>query len=294
MAPGDARSPASEQERRLAHNGRAAEEIGAAAPPLLALPAPGAGAQDPPRPAEARELAPEAGRRAGKGEEERTRLALAARAGDHAAFATLYETLRAPIAHFLAVSGRALPPTLEPGDLWQESWRMLAALVERWQPARGEFGAFFYRSFPWELRRYLARERRAGRGSEPHDVLVERLALHPDEEGEGWVEDALLRVALAALPERCRQAVVLRVIEGRTYTEISLTLGVSRTRAHALVEKALAHLRPLVTDDESGGQPEARGQRLARLRSAAPASAPSARRSLPRSCRAAHPSRRAC
>ena len=48
--------------------------------------------------------------------------------------------------------------------------------------------------------------------------------------------------ALAELPERTQRAFVLRSVEGASYDEIGVVLGVSSQRAHQLVRAALIHV----------------------------------------------------
>src|SRR3954469_3496897 len=80
-------------------------------------------------------------------------LALHFQAGDEAALADLYQSvlpvLRATV---WRTARRGLPPTLQVGDLQQQSWLILAELPRRWEPRAGvPFAAYLAVTFPWAL-----------------------------------------------------------------------------------------------------------------------------------------------
>jgi RNA polymerase sigma-B factor len=57
-----------------------------------------------------------------------------------------------------------------------------------------------------------------------------------------------LRPALAGLPERERQALLLRFVENRTQTEIAALLGISQVHVSRLLSKTLTELRDKLPD----------------------------------------------
>ncbi len=61
----------------------------------------------------------------------------------------------------------------------------------------------------------------------------------------------LADAALAELPDRTRSAFDLRRVEGLSFQEIGVRLGVSNQRAHQLVRSALLHLDRRLGDDEA-------------------------------------------
>jgi RNA polymerase sigma factor (sigma-70 family) len=69
--------------------------------------------------------------------------------------------------------------------------------------------------------------------------LPDEIAVEPAEPGRA--EE--LRVAMAALPETQRQALVLRELEGRTYAEISKSLDLSESAVETLIFRARRALR---------------------------------------------------
>src|SRR5258707_4037574 len=72
-----------------------------------------------------------------------------------------------------------------------------------------------------------------------HVELPDEIAVEPAEPGRA--EE--LRVAMAALPETQRQALVLRELEGRTYAEISQALDLSESAVETLIFRARRALR---------------------------------------------------
>lgn len=81
----------------------------------------------------------------------------------------------------------------------------------------------------------------------------------PEEEAEGF-EDALvsrldaeasrddLRLALEALPERNRDAIVSRVLRGASFPEIGTELGVSKQRAQQIYSRGIEQLREALSE----------------------------------------------
>ncbi|MEM9762318.1 MAG: sigma-70 family RNA polymerase sigma factor [Pseudomonadota bacterium] len=75
----------------------------------------------------------------------------------------------------------------------------------------------------------------------------------PDSEQIHLAREDVRRVAaaLTELPERTRQAFLLRRVEGLSLSEIGIRLGVSNQRAHQLVRAALVHLDRRLSAQES-------------------------------------------
>jgi RNA polymerase sigma factor (sigma-70 family) len=173
-------------------------------------------------------------------------LVLHYQAGEPAALEALYARLRpAVLALLRPYRTAALPGTLAPQDVTQQSWVVLAELASRWRP-QGSFLAYFFRSFPRRMRRYV---RQAGSSrttravklvSLPHDELVgqvDRALAEPAADAAlGWLEP------LGELPPEQRVAVALRILEERDFASIGQVLHVSRATAHRLYRQALKQL----------------------------------------------------
>jgi len=172
-------------------------------------------------------------------------------AGDTEALARLHGRLDHAIASFLRRYRLSdLPAPVSPHDLTQQSWIILAEIATRWRP-RGSFLAYFFRSFPREVQRYVQRARPTQRTRQaqlvtlPHDDLIDQADRL---EGEGGPTEAavLWRIELASLSPRLRAAFLLRSVDGCDFLTIGRALGVSRATAHRLYRSALAQLEVIL------------------------------------------------
>jgi RNA polymerase sigma factor (sigma-70 family) len=95
------------------------------------------------------------------------------------------------------------------------------------------------------IARNECRRRVVHRQSEPLPLRVEELAdsVTPDDDLERRTTVAHLRAAIAGLPEKQREAVILRDLYGLRYGEICVALGVSRPSVEALLFRARRTLR---------------------------------------------------
>ena len=138
-----------------------------------------------------------------------------------------------------------LPSTVAPQDLTQQSWVIVAELARRWRPT-GSFLAYFFRSFPREVERYLVHARPNRRTKQvqviaiPHDELLgaaEKLVAR-----DAFTDRAAWTDEIASLPVEQRVALLLRTMEGRSFDAIGQTLHVSRASAHRIYRRAVARL----------------------------------------------------
>src|SRR5437660_90411 len=117
-----------------------------------------------------------------------------------------------------------LPSTVTRQDLTQQSWVILAELARRWHPT-GSFLAYFFRSFPREVERFVQRSHPGRRTKQtqviavPHDELLgaaDKIAA-----GDPFADRALAWTdEIASLPPQQQAALTLRTIEGRTFDSI--------------------------------------------------------------------------
>jgi RNA polymerase sigma factor (sigma-70 family) len=180
--------------------------------------------------------------------------------GDKGALALLHQQLERPILSFLRGYRSAdLPPLVSVQDLRQESWIIVAELAGRWKPS-GSFLAYFFRSFPREMQRYVLRARqdqvtrRARLVTVPHDDLITQA--DRIEGTSGATEAAVLsRESLESLAPQLRAAFVLRAVDGRDFASIARALGVSRATAHRLYRSAVEQLEALENHAPKVGPP---------------------------------------
>lgn len=173
-------------------------------------------------------------------------LVLRYQAGQQDALETLHARLRPAMLSLLRqYRAGPLPGTLTRQDVMQQSWVLLAELAVRWRPC-GSFLAYFFRSFPRQMHRYVQQAGWSRAGgvrvvSLPHEALVDevdRIGAEPSaDRALAWWEQ------LAELAPEQRVAVVLRVLEERDFEHIGRALHVSRATAHRLYRQALEELR---------------------------------------------------
>ena len=139
-----------------------------------------------------------------------------------------------------------LPSTVTPQDLTQQSWVILADLAGRWRPS-GSFLAYFFRSFPREVDRFVLHSRPGRRTKQAHVVAVPHDELlgtadrmpGPDpfaDRSASWVDE------IVSLPVQQRTALLLRTMDGSSFDAIGRALHVSRASAHRLYRRAVARL----------------------------------------------------
>lgn len=153
-------------------------------------------------------------------------------AGDRAAAHAL--TLRlTPLA--LRVARRMLNDGDEAEDVAQEAMVRLWRMARDWQPGRARVSTWLYR-----VAMNLAIDRlRRGRRNRPLDAVDE-----PADGRPAAVETMIeadraraLEAALMALPERQRQAVVLRHLEGRANPEIAAIMEIGVEAVESLIAR---------------------------------------------------------
>ena len=158
-------------------------------------------------------------------------------AGDAGAFERLVDLYQRPI---LRLFQRLLGSDEEALDLFQESFlQVYRSLRELRDP--GRFRSWLYQIAIRKARRRMLRRRLWPAGG----LDVEPTASPPAGEPTAEAADELARVAaaLALLPPRQREVVVLRHYESMAYAEIAQTLGISEEAARANHYQGLRRLR---------------------------------------------------
>jgi RNA polymerase sigma-70 factor (ECF subfamily) len=156
------------------------------------------------------------------------------RAGDREAFTALYH------AHFQAVFRFALYMTgdrVRAGEITQDVFVWLIGHPGDFDAERGDLGAFL----GGVARKFLLRQQRTERRWLPFDGATR--SSETQNGGESFAskmereeESAQLRQAIASLPVRYREAVVLCDLQSKSYEEAALLLGCAmgtvRSRLH--------------------------------------------------------------
>jgi RNA polymerase sigma-70 factor (ECF subfamily) len=155
--------------------------------------------------------------------------------GEEAALGTLVARYADPLHAYLArLSGDAV----EAEDLAQESWMRIVRAARSFDPSRR------FRSWAWGIATNVARDRyrrvRARGGI--HAPLQADAAVGRSGEARS-IARVDLRGRLAELPERLRQALLLRYYDGLTEPEIADALGIARGTVKSRLHDAVTVLR---------------------------------------------------
>ncbi len=180
-----------------------------------------------------------------RGAEARALMAGVAR-GDRAALAGLM-ALFAP--GLLRFARQSLSQPADAEDAVQEcflrAWRAAAS----YDPARAAVSTWLYRIL---LRLCIDRNRRTGlRRFLGLEAAPEPVDDTPDTETDLSARQELRRTqeAMRHLPDRQRQALLLRAVAGQTTAEIAVTLGISPGAVEQLLVRARAGLRARLEDE---------------------------------------------
>ncbi len=192
-----------------------------------------------------------------------TALALRCRGGEQGALGDLYGALeslvRGCLRRYRSGRGRPLPTTVEPEDLWQQAYLLVAEAVAEWEPGRGGFVPYFLGSFPWRVQRYLRSQTPLLRSARyqfrtvPHDELVGQMDRTAGLDGREWAEALGLAELTSELPGLDGEVVRLHLYHGLPFAEVARALGISRSAAHRAFVRGIACLRGLCAESEGTG-----------------------------------------
>lgn len=170
--------------------------------------------------------------------------------GDATALAPLYYAVEPVLRAGIARACCRLSSTLQPADLRQQSWVILADLAVRWQPRPGiAFAAYAGRAFPWALGRYVRANAAVRRTSacqvfvQSHDEVITTLERTPGPDGRDWDDLLYCRELLHDLEPRARLVLWLHAVEARSFTDVAQALGLPRATVYDLYRRALSAAR---------------------------------------------------
>jgi RNA polymerase sigma-70 factor (ECF subfamily) len=171
--------------------------------------------------------------------DEDVRLMLAFRDGDERAFDALFERWAGRVLRFVE---RMVGEASVAEDLVQETFVRVWGARERYRP-EARFSTWLFTIAGNAARNELRRPFRRA----PHDSVAEReggpLELAADDAPLDALVDARrtgrgLEAGLAALPERQREALWLRAVEGLSYAEVAVALATTEKSVKALIHRA--------------------------------------------------------
>jgi len=189
------------------------------------------------------------------------RLARKARRGDRRALETLYERHKDRLLGYLQKMLGSGPAA---EDVFHDVWIKVMHALPSYRPTQGSFRPWLFRVAANAAVDRLRKEKRragpnldapAGDGSSERVVdQIAGIAPSPESASIGIEIARDLDLALARLPERQRNAVLLRHQQGMSYREISVTLRVPEGTAKTLVHRGAQALRERLSnwsDDET-------------------------------------------
>ncbi|HEY8446760.1 MAG TPA: sigma-70 family RNA polymerase sigma factor [Thermomicrobiales bacterium] len=175
--------------------------------------------------------------------------AISAQRGDIAARNALYFALEPKIGRIVrrcAARLRCRPGALiEPDDIAQEAFVLLADLIARW-PGHGSFVAYFLVAFPRELHHAARRSLRGLSLNVPEDEA--KTSLSVEDESANAETIALVEDLIARLDRFDREILVRRGRDGDSFTAIARDLGVSRRTVHRRWSRLRSELRLALRD----------------------------------------------
>jgi len=175
------------------------------------------------------------------------RLMLAFRSGDDRAFDALFERWAGRVLRFLE---RMVSESSVAEDLVQETFLRVWRARERYEP-EARFSTWLFTIAGNAARNELRRPfRRAAHESVDDNEAGAALDLAAEDPPSDELVDARragqgIEAALAGLPERQRQALWLRAVEGLSYAEVADALATSEKSVKALIHRARVALAKL-------------------------------------------------
>lgn len=146
----------------------------------------------------------------------------------------------------LALATRMLGDRSEAEDVAQETFLRIWNHAPRWRDGEARFDTWLYR-----VVLNLCHDRLRGRREEPVDVLPEVPDTQPEPAAHAELRsrDASVRRALAALPPRQREALVLQYYQDMSNVEAANLMGITVEALESLLARARRNLRAQLAGD---------------------------------------------
>ncbi len=173
-------------------------------------------------------------------------LLASARAGDPDAFATLIGRYETRIVRLV----RGMVPESDTEDVTQEAFLKAFRKIGNFD-GRSSFYTWLYRitantAMDWRKKERHRRHAPLPEGPEGDDA-VQSLEAGPETTVTRRELAARIDTAIAALPDKYREILLLREIEGLSYEEISKELGMSKGTVESRLFRARERLREVLT-----------------------------------------------
>ncbi len=176
------------------------------------------------------------------------------RNGDAEAFDTLFDRYHASVYHFARTM---LGDSEGPEEVLQETFLAVARTADRYTP-RDRFRAWLMRIVRNRcLNRIESRRVRRAVLAEGGWGMVEPASEGPAPSGQVETDEqtAIVRAAIAGLPDRQREAIALYAFEQMTYREIAEILEIPINTVKTLIHRARATLAKALEPDHQQQEP---------------------------------------
>lgn len=150
----------------------------------------------------------------------------------------------------LALATRMLGDRMEAEDVAQEAFMRIWKQAPRWREGEARFDTWLHR-----VALNLCYDRLRAHREEPADELpdTDDPAAAPDTQLEAQSRDARVRAALAALPARQREALVLNYYQELSNIEAAALMGITVEALESLLARARRSLRAQLAGDDPAG-----------------------------------------
>jgi RNA polymerase sigma-70 factor (ECF subfamily) len=149
----------------------------------------------------------------------------------------------------LALATRMLGDRMEAEDVAQEVFVRIWKQASRWKEGEARFDTWVHR-----VALNLCYDRLRGRREDPHAEMpdVADPAAPPDAVLAARVQDERVRAALAALPARQREALVLNYYQEMSNLDAAALMGITVDALESLLARARRNLRAQLADSGPG------------------------------------------
>ncbi|MDR6382346.1 RNA polymerase sigma-70 factor (ECF subfamily) [Paraburkholderia caribensis] len=150
----------------------------------------------------------------------------------------------------LALATRMLGDRMEAEDVAQEAFMRIWKQAPRWREGEARFDTWLHR-----VVLNLCYDRLRAHREQPADELPDHTdpAATPDAQLEAQSREARVRAALAALPARQREALVLNYYQDLSNIEAAALMGITVDALESLLSRARRNLRAQLAGDDLAG-----------------------------------------
>ena len=178
---------------------------------------------------------------------EESRLVRAAASGDGSAFASLYETYERPIFNYVL---RLLGDRHEAEDATQDAFIRVMAKLPELDLDQFEFAPYLYTAARNAGYDVIAKRKKVDlSGSAPDEAAapfrgeLSDLEMDPERSALASSQEAAVKAANDRLPERQREVLALRELDGLSYDEIASVMEMKSNAVAQLISRARLGLR---------------------------------------------------